>query len=103
MATRRREVWKASLFLWLDQREDIEDLAYRIRKVTGHRPTQSEIIRACLDAGLEVLGEEAFDELADAVAGKADRGAAPIAERWLRERLRREAVPAKVRSKRSKR
>lgn len=87
MASKEREVWKASLFLWSDQRDSIEDLAYRIRKQTGHRPTASEFIRACIDVGLDALGEANFTDLASQVAGKATRGAAPISEDWLREQI----------------
>ena len=48
-------VWKTHL--WLDEghRDQLEALATRCRKATGYKPSTSELVRACLTAGLASL------------------------------------------------
>ena len=87
---RQRAVWKASLFLWVDQREDMADLIHRIRQATGYKMTYSQLVRACLDVLLPTLKAEEYEGLAHLVRDLGEKEAVPFVESWLVQNLRRE-------------
>lgn len=71
----KRRPWKTSPFLRADQRDALDDLAERIRKATGYKPTYSELVRASIDALLPRLQAEGFDDLAADLQGLLSRDA----------------------------
>lgn len=79
--------WRAELYLSVQVRDALLDLAEKVRQATGVRPGASSLARGILPACLAVLAREDLAELRERMQGAGVREAQDTLESWIDELL----------------